>query len=860
MRFALLLAWRESRSPRRLLLLMASVTAGVAALVAIGSFTRNLQASVRDQARALLGADLAVGSGTAFSARAQSQIAQIIESGRAGAAAPEVARVTSFSAMAYVPRTAGARPVQAMAIEGGFPYYGTIETSPPGRWTRLGEGGGVLVDPSLLTLFDARVGDILSLGEAKLEIRGTVVNYPGDVGIRSALGPRVYLSSKDVARTGLLRFGSRARYDVYIKLPSGVDAQRLADRNRIRLSSERVGIRTVTEDQRSLNNALGRLGRYLSLIGLVALLLGGLGVASAVRALMKKKMETIAVLRCLGATAGQIFGAYLLQAVALGLAGSAVGAIIGVALQWFLPRVMRGLLPVDVAFAPAPASVATGLALGAWVAGLFSLLPLLSIRDVPALAVLRRAFESPARGGRDWRRLFAVLVLVLSILGLSVLQAPSPGAGFVFAASIGVALGALWGVALLLMRTVRRLFPTRWPYVWRQGLANLYRPANQTAMVILALGFGAFLLDTVYLVHHNLLRDLRVGGTQDRPNLALFDIQPDQREGVRALMQREGLPVEAPVPIVPMRIASVKGRPAGALLAEGTVAAEPRPGQPNRWTLRREYRSTYRDTVGSSERVVSGQPWAAGSWLSPHPAGEPVPISVEAGVATDMGIGVGDLVTWDVQGVTIPSRVASLREVEWARFEPNFFIVFPEGPLASAPQTFLTLTRVSDPTRRARLQRAVAEAFPNVTALDLAQVQEVIEKVIARVSLAIRFMALFSLAAGVIVLLGAVAASRDQRIREGVLLKTLGATRAQVARVILAEYLSLGTLASVSALGLSLLGGWALLHFLFEAPFAVPAVPLAGFSIGVVALTAIIGLTSARDVFARPPLEALRAE
>ncbi len=609
MRFALLLAWRESRSPRRLLLLMASVTAGVAALVAIGSFTRNLQDSVRDQARALLGADLAVGSGTAFSPRAESQIARIIESGRAGTAEPQVARVTSFSAMAYVPRTAGARPVQAMAIEGGFPYYGTIETSPPGQWTRLGEGGGVLVDPSLLTLFDARVGDMLSLGEAKLEIRGSVVNYPGDVGIRSALGPRVYLSSRDVARTGLLRFGSRARYDVYIKLPAGVDAQRLADRNRIQLSSERVGIRTVTEDQRSLNNALGRLGRYLSLIGLVALLLGGLGVASAVRALMKKKMDTIAVLRCLGATAGQIFGAYLLQAVALGLVGSTVGAIIGIALPWVLPQVMRGPLPVDVAFAPAPASIAAGLALGAWVAGLFSLLPLLSIRDVPALAVLRRAFEPPARGRRDWRRLLAVLVLVLSILGLSVLQAPSPGAGIVFAASIGVALGALWGVALLLMRTVRRLFPTRWPYVWRQGLANLYRPANQTAMVILALGFGAFLLDTVYLVHHNLLRALRAGGTQDRPNLALFDIQPDQRERVRALMRREGLPAEAPVPIVPMRIASVKGRPAGALLAEGTVAAEPpRPGQPNRWTLRREYRSTYRDTVGSSERIVATHP------------------------------------------------------------------------------------------------------------------------------------------------------------------------------------------------------------------------------------------------------------
>jgi putative ABC transport system permease protein len=481
---------------------------------------------------------------------------------------------------------------------------------------------------------------------------------------------------------------------------------------------------------------------------------------------------------------------------------------------------------------------------------------------VPALAVLRRAFEAPPRGRRDWLRLAAVLVLVLSIVGLSVLQAPSPVAGIVFAASIGIALGVLWGVAVLLMKAVRRLFPTRWPYVWRQGLANLYRPANQTAMVILALGFGTFLLDTVYLVHHNLLRDLRVGGTHDRPNLALFDIQPDQREGMRALMQREGLTMDTPVPIVPMRIASLKGRNASALLAEGTATAEgpPRPGQPNRWTVRREYRSTYRDTLGSSERVVAGKTWAPGSWKSPHPADEPVPISVEAGLAKEMGLGVGDLVTWDVQGITIPSRVASLREVEWARFEPNFFVVFPEGPLASAPQTFLTLTRVSDPTHRARLQRAVVEAFPNVTAIDLAQVQEVIEKVIARVSLAIRFMALFSLAAGVIVLLGAVAASRDQRIREGVLLKTLGATRAQVARVILAEYLSLGTMASLSALGLSLLGGWALLHFQFEAPFAVPAVPLAAFSVGVVVLTAGIGLMSARDVFARSPLEALRAE
>jgi putative ABC transport system permease protein len=857
--FPFTLAWRESRSPRRLVLLMASVTAGVAALVAIGSFTRNLQDSVREQARALLGADLAVGSATPFTARAQS----VLDSLPAGADA-ETSRVISFAAMAYVPRTAGARPVQVLAIDGGFPFYGRIETSPAGQWPRLREAGGVLVEPALLTMFDARVGDLLSLGESRFEIRGTVVNYPGDVGIRSAMGPRVFLPAADVPATGLLRFGSRARYEAFWKLPASVDAQRLADRARPRLASERVSIRTVSEDQRSLSNNLGRLGRFLSLVGLVALLLGGLGVASAVRALMKKKMETIAVLRCLGATAGQIFGAYLLQAMALGFVGSLFGAAGGVALQSLLPRLFQGMLPVDVTFAPVPASIATGLLLGVWVSGIFALLPLLAIRDVSALAVLRRDFET-ARRRRDPLRIAAAAALGASVVSLAVVQAPSPGAGLIFAAAIGAALALLWGAALLLMKALRRWFPSAWPYVWRQGLANLYRPANQTAMVILALGFGAFLLDTVYVVHHNLLRDLRVDTSRDRPNLALFDIQPDQRDGVRALLAREGLTIAEPVPIVPMRITSVKGASAAALLARASVRSGPRPpetppGEVSPWTLRREYRSTYRDATTSSERIVAGTAWTPGAGVEAQKAGQPVPISLEAGVARELGVGVGDTVTWDVQGVTVPTRVATLRDVDWARFEPNFFVVFSSGPLDAAPQTFLTLTRVAEADRRARLQRGVAEAFPNVTALDLTQVQEVIEKMIARVTLAIRFMAVFSLGAGVIVLLGAVAASRDQRIREGVLLKTLGATRAQVRRVILAEYLSLGALASLSALLLSMTAGWALLRFLFESPFHPPLVPLAALSIGVVLLTAAVGLWSGREVFARSPLEALRAD
>jgi putative ABC transport system permease protein len=849
------MAWRESRAPRRLVLLVASVSAGVAALVAINSFTDNLQDNVRDQARSLLGADLGLGSASAFSPRAEGVVTQIRAA--VGENKTEVSRVVSFSAMAYVARAAGTRLVQVTAIEGGYPFYGRIETSPPGLWPRLGEGGGVLVDPSLLTALDAQVGDELSLGEARLVIRGVVTNFPGDVAVRSAFGPRVFMSRSDVERTGLVRFGSRARHEAFVKLPEGTDALKLAERHRATLATERVSIRTVSEDQVSLNRSLGRMGRFLGLVGLVALLLGGVGVGSAVRALIRRRMDSIAVLRCLGATARQIFAAYLVQAVGLALVGSLIGAAAGLAIQAVLPALVKDFLPVEVAFAPSPRAVLAGILLGGWVAGMFSLLPLLGIRDVSPLAVLRRPFEPPRHRGRDPRRLAAALLLAAGVVLVACLQAPNLFSGLIFAAAIGTSLAALAAAALLLTRGIRRFFPTRWPYVWRQGLANLHRPANQTLVVVLALGFGAFLLNTLYLVHYSLLRDLHLDASGTRPNLALFDIQPDQKAPVEAELRKAGLRFPASVPIIPMRITGLKGRSAAAILAEVTTREDA--AGPSRWTLRREYRSTYRDTLTSSETLLAGERWAPGSWKTPR-AGEPVPVSLDMGVARELGVSVGDEILWDVQGVEVRSRVANLRDVEWVRFEPNFFVVFPEGPLDAAPQTYVTVTRVEDATARARLQRQLIERYPNVSAVDLSQIQHAIETIVGRVTVAIRFMALFSLAAGVVVLLGAVAANRDQRIREGVLLKVLGATRAQVLRVILAEYLTLGSLAALAGLGLALLAGWALLRFLFEAPFSPPALALAGLSGGVVLLTAVVGAWSARDVFGRPSLESLRSE
>ena len=848
--FALSLAWREARgSKRRGLLIVAAIAVGVAALVAINSFTANLRDSVQKEARALLGADLSVSAAGPWSEKAESLVAEVTAATRPGA---ELARAVRLGAMAYLPGGTTTRLTQLLAVDPGYPYYGTIETAPAGEWGRLDATGGAIVEASLLAMLGASVGDEIALGEARFVVRATVLNFPGDVSLRSALGPRVYIPRSRVLETALLTRGSRARYEAYLRFPPGTDPQKIAERFRPALSAERLAVRTVSEDQRQLTETLTRFGNFLGLIGLVALLLGGLGVASAVHVFIKRRMATIAVLRCLGATFGTVLRAYLAQAAFVGLLGSLAGALLGAFAQLALPRLLRGVLPVDASWSLSWPAVAAGVGVGVWVALVFSLLPLVAVRRVSPLAVLRRDFEEK-RPRRDGARLLALLALAASLVALSVIQAGRPAFGFAFAGGASVAILGLWLAAFALVRGLRRFFPRRLPYVYRQGLANLYRPANQTLMVVLALGFGVFLLATLILVQHNLLRELRVDRGATRPNLVFFDVQPDQQDDVRARVTAVG-PLTAPVvPIVPMRIHSLEGRPVAELLA-----IEDESKRPERWALRREYRSSYRDAPVPSERLVAGAWWRPGEWKGR--AGAPVPIAVESGLARELRLELGDELVWDVQGVRIATRVACLREVEWARFEPNFFVVFPEGPLDDAPRSDVLLARVEDATARGRLQRDVVEAHPNVSTLDLAQIQRAIEGVLDKVVLAIRFMALFSLAAGALVLAGAVAASRYQRVREGALLRTLGARRPQLVRILLAEYAVLGVLSAGAALLLATAAGWALVRFVFEGSFALPASELAALVASVVVLTIGVGLFGSTEVWRRPPLEVLRAE
>jgi len=845
-RALLSLAWRESRTARRrLLLYMSSISLGVAALVAIDSFASNVTDSVREQSRGLLGGDVSFSARQGgFTPRADSLLDSL------GASGVRLARMTTFASMGLVERSGGTRLVQVRAVTPEYPFYGVVTTAPAGRWAQLQRGPNALVDQSLLVSLDARVGDTLTLGYAKFAIIGALVSVPGDPGISATIGPRVFIPAAYLDSTKLLGFGSRADYDAFAKLPEGTDPATWLAPLRPRLERMRMRARTVVENEVNLTESIDQLSDFLGVVGLVALLLGGIGVASGVHAFVARKIDTVAVLRCLGATSRQVLIIYVLQAAAMGFVGALAGAVLGVAIQYALPLTVRDFLPVDVQVSLAPRAILLGVALGVWVAMAFALRPLLALRNVSPLQALRRDLDHApfGRGWRDWPRVAVNVALAASVVLLAATRSPTLRTAMWMSAGIAAVLVVLLLSATLLSALARRTLRARWPYVVRQGIANLYRPANQTRAVVLSLGFGAFLITTLYLVQSNLLRQFNLTTEASRGNLLFFDVQDDQSDGVGALVRQAGFEVVQATPIVTMRIKSVNGRAVAQLLSDTTRRG-------GAWALRREYRSTYRDSLQGSETLVGGR-WFGGT----RPAsGAPVDeVSLEQDVAKELRVKVGDVVTWDVQGVEVPTRVTSLRDVNWARFEPNFFAVFSRGALEQAPKQFVLLTNVPDVASAARVQRAVVQRYPNVSAIDLSIIRKTIGEIVDRVSVAIRFLAVFSLAMGIPVLFSAVAATRRERIREGVLLKTLGATQGQIRRILFAEYALLGVLGSLTGMLLSFGGAWALLKFVFERPFAPATVPAVAIAGAMVLVTVSIGMLSGRDVFRTTPMAALR--
>ncbi len=561
-----------------------------------------------------------------------------------------------------------------------YPIYGTVETAPAGQWIRLATERVAIVDTALLVALGARIGDSLELGDRSFLIAGVATEVPGRTSSFEGFGAQVFIPATEVGNTRLLSFGSRVRHTAYASVPDERVARRIVYQHRAMLDREKVRSETAGDFQSEVTDALQNLSSFLQFVGLIALLLGGIGVASGVGAFVSGKLDTIAVLRCLGASRPLVFAIYLSQAAALGVAGAAAGALAGIGVQALLPRLLSNILPVDVHVVLEPTAILTGLGIGLAVAVLFALRPLLEVRLVSPLQALRRAYETEeGPAARDPLRLVAFGALLIGVFLIAMSRADEPRVGVGFAVAIGLSVGLLTLAArgaVWLARRISRLggVAARWPYVVRQGLANLHRPRNQTRAVVTALGFGVTVLATLYLVQANLLRQvslatMRAGG---RANLVFIDIQPDQVQGVDSLVRAAGLPLVQQVAIVPMRVATYRG------LTADSIRKLPPDQRPAPWTMRREYRSTYRDTANVSETILQG------TWWRGTPAGPPWPVSLSREVAEDLKAHLGDSITWNVQGTLVPTRVAVIREVDWARFEPNFFVVFPTAALEHA--------------------------------------------------------------------------------------------------------------------------------------------------------------------------------
>jgi putative ABC transport system permease protein len=814
------MAWRDSRRNRgRLFLFISSVVLGIAALVATLSFGYNLREDIDDQAKELVGADLVL--------RGRHGIRDSVQAMKVFAGARH-SEAKSMASMVFFPRSQSSRLVQLIGLSGDYPYYGRIETKPASAAMEFRRKPEALVDQTLMLEFGARVGDSIRVGTIDLVIAGALIKMPGRNQVSLTVSAPVYIPLRYIDSAGLERKGSQIESEVYYRFKPGTDMSKLMDTLGPDLDSQHVRYETVEIRKERMTRAFKDVSQFLTLISFIALLLGCIGVASSVNVYIREKIAGVAVLRCLGLKARAAFLIYLIQVLAIGLVGSLLGAGLGVAVQQVLPMLFKDILPVEAHFRLSWPAIGEGVGIGITIALLFALLPLLSVRKISPLNTLRLSVEPVASGWDGWKAAVYTAVFVF-ITWFSYVRMEKFGKALIFTLSILGAFLLLAGAAKLLMAAVRRFFPERWNYKWRQGFANLYRPNNQTLILVVTIGLGTTFIGTLFFIQELLLDRVNILASTDG-NMVLYDVQPTQITGVQRLASEMKVQLVDDVPVVALKV---------------TSAAERR--------IDYETHVTYRDSLLRTEKLVAGK-------LGPpvRSPGEVVFVSFDEDFARWTDVKVGDKVMIDVQGVSMATVVGSIRHLDPGPLRAQ--IVFPTGVLEEAPQFHIVTAMLTSPAASARFQRAVVQQFPGILVVDLALVLNVLQDILGKIGSVIRFMAGFSMLTGLIVLIASVLISKFQRIQESVLLRTLGASRRQVLVITMLEYFFIGALASVVGIGLSMGFSLALAKLIFEAVFVPNWWVVAGLFVGISSLTVLIGLYNVRGVLNRPPLEVMRRE
>ncbi len=849
---------RETRGARgRVIFFILCLAVGVGAVVAVAGFSTSLRDTLAREARQLLAADLRV--------RGLKPVPPAVDELLAADATLRSTRLTEMVTVVAAPRTSAgvgrSQLVELKAVDGEFPFYGKLALSPERPLAELLADGGVVAAPELLARLALRIGDPIMIGGKLFHLRGTVLAEPDGLGNAFALGPRLFLSGESLRSTGLIALGSRVAHRLLVKLPEGASpaaGAALATRLRAALADPAFyRIETAAEGQPELSRGVDRTERFLGLVALLSLVVGGVGVAQTVRAWLAGRLDSIAVFKALGARPREILAIYLGQLVLLATAGSLAGVLLGLALERLVPSLVGTLLPVVPQIEFEPLAILRGVGLGLGISLLFALPPLLAALAVPAARVLRREIEPlpPSRLALAG----TVVILLAGLTLVAGIQARSITWGAAFAGGLALAAAVLALAARGLIRGVRRLPRLALPLPLRYGLAALGRPGASTVASVVALGLGTMVVVGMRTVEHGLLARLRSDLPTNAPTAFLIDIQPEQWDGVRAEITRAGATAVDSVPVIMARLAAIDGAPVGKLAstresardlaAERENDEDEDRSQRGRWALTREQRLTFLARLPSDNTLVEGELWGAADVAE---------VSVEEEYARDLGLKLGSKVVFDVQGVPVEVTVTSLRKVRWESFGINFFWVVEPGVLDRAPQMRIAAVRLP-PGGEQRLQDALAASTPNVTVFAIREVLEKVSAVLERIALGVRFLGGFTVLAGLAILAGAVAAGAAQRGREAALGKALGMTRFQVAALFATESAIVGGLAgTIGAVAGTTLAA-VVLEKGMEIPYRFELLPALVAILLAAVLAAAAGLAASARPLAQRPIEALRA-
>jgi len=844
-RTAAKIAWRETRaSSGRFFFVIFAVAAGVGALTGVRGFSRAFHTMLQRDARSFMAADLTVRT-FALPSDAQSRVMQKL--------ADEGVKHTQVTETLTMASANNSNPllISVKAVDPAvYPFYGTVKLDPTQDLRTALKPDAVAVSDGVLLRMNARVGDTVRIGGQAFRIVAQVTNEPDRMTGSINVGPRVMISRAGLERTGLLIPGSRAAERYLFKVPPKLNIQ--AVRERLRRVFREGLIADYTEAHPLIEQGLRQSTTFLSLVSLIALVIGALGVATAIQAHLQQHMDSIAIMKCLGARSSQVLRIYLIQTIGLGLAGSAAGIALGSVVQMAFPLFLSRYFHITSAPRFDPLSAVQGLAVGILTVLLFTVPPLLSVRRIRPALIFRREMAAPRQSLREWwiraAASVASAVVILVFVGLlAAWLSDNARTGRYFATAIAVGMASLAAAAWILLRGLRLLsrhLPRRAGPVIRQGIANLYRPGNHAGAAVMALGVGVMFTVAVWIVQRGLLRDIVRTAPPGMPNVYLLDMTASNRQAVYDLLSKqpgiEGSPEI--VGAVSAQIHSIDGVPFRREEIRG---------------IGRRYTRTISVSAAASEprftKVVSGAWWSAGS----------NPAQPECSVAEDasriLNLHVGSVIAWSTPIRNFETRVVAIHKSENVRLVARIEFYLTPGVLDGLPAIYYGGVRAQARYVPA-IQKAVYDRFPTVTVVNMAEVLDIIQSVVDQISMVVRFISGFSIFAGAVILASSVAGTRFRRIREVVILKTLGATRGRIARIFSVEFLVIGLVAGL--MGGLLAGGfaWFVLNDLLRAEARVDVVPMLTSIAGTAAIAIATGWLASHRTLGQKPLEILREE